>query len=214
MIIAESDVTLTDYALAIECGVFTYLLYRQGNPQRALRVWFVLFFGSLGIAALTGGSTHGFFQDERTTEYTVLWSATLLAIGVTTLAAWVIGAMIRFSKTVARWIFIAAAAEFIFYCVIVLFFTQVFWIAIANYLPAVVFLLIVFSLAYERTREQQPLVGSTGLTLTLVASWVQQRGIALHPVYFDHNAFYHLIQAAALFMIFWAARWFVTEGVT
>ncbi len=211
--ITEPDVTLTDYALAIECGVFTYLIYRQGNPLRPLRVWFSIFFGSLGLAALIGGSVHGFFRETDGDGYAILWRATLLAIGMAALAAWVIGARIQFSETVVQWILVVAAAEFLGYSIVVLFDAQVFWIAIANYLPATVFLFIVFFLAYQRTRERPPLVGSMGLALTFVASWVQQRGIALHPVYFDHNAFYHLIQAAALFMIFWAARWFVTAEI-
>ncbi len=211
MIITEPDVTLTDYALAIECSVFTYLLYRQGNPKRPLRVCFALFFGSLGLAALIGGSVHGFFGESDGGGYGFLWRATLLAIGMAALAAWVTGARIQFSETVAQWILVVAAVEYLGYSIAVLFDTQVFWIAIANYLPAVVFLLSVFLLTYKRTWNRNPLIGTVGLTLTIVAAWVQHRGIALHPVYFDHNAFYHLIQAAALFMIFIAARWFVSE---
>ncbi|MBI3597489.1 MAG: hypothetical protein HY203_10080 [Nitrospirae bacterium] len=214
MIITEPDVALTDYGLAVELAFFAYLLHNRGNRQQPLRTWFVLFFGSLGLAALTGGSVHGFFSESDGEGHVILWRATLLAMGMATLAAWAIGARIQFSETVARWVLIAALAQFIGYCVNVLFVTQVFRIAIADYLPAAVFLLFVFFLAYKRTRDRQPLVGSMGLTLTFVASWVQQHGIALHPVYFDHNAFYHLIQAAALFMIFWAARGFVTEEVT
>jgi len=212
--IAEPGVTLTDYGLSLESALFAYLLYREGDRRNPLRNWFALFFGSLGLAAWIGGSVHGFFQDEGTPEYAVLWSATLLAIGVTTLAAWVIGARIQFSEKIGKWITVVAVMEFLGYCIVVLSDTRAFWIAIADYLPAAVFLLMVFILAYKRTRERQPAIGSTGLTLTFIASWVQRRGIALHPSYFDHNAFYHLIQAAALFLIFLSARWFVNEGET
>jgi hypothetical protein len=212
--ITEPGVTLTDYGLAIESVFFACLIYRGGHRRNPLRIWFAMFFGSLGLAAWLGGSVHGFFRDEGTTEYAVLWPATLLAIGVTTLAAWVIGARIQFSERMAKWITVVAAVEFLGYCIVALFDTQAFWIAIADYLPAAVFLLTVFLLAYKRTRERSPAIGSAGLTLTFIASWVQQRRIALHPSYFDHNAFYHLIQAAALFLIFLSARWFVNEGET
>jgi hypothetical protein len=214
MMIYEPDVTLTDYGLAVESALFTYLLYRRSERRGVLGAWFAVFFGSASLAALTGGTSHGFFRESSGTAYEIFWMVTLLAIGMTALAAWVIGARIQFSETIVRWILVVAAVEFLGYSIVVLFDTQMFWIAIANYLPAVVFLLIVFFLAYKRTRERPPLVGSMGLALTFVASWVQQRGIALHPVYFDHNAFYHLIQAAALFMIFWAARWFVSAELT
>jgi hypothetical protein len=43
------------------------------------------------------------------------------------------------------------------------------------------------------------------MVLTLVAAVVQQRRIALHPAYFNHNALYHAIQAIALGMIYLGA---------
>ena len=35
---------------------------------------------------------------------------------------------------------------------------------------------------------------------------LQQLEIALHPVYFDHNAVYHVVQAAALVLLFLGFR--------
>jgi len=211
--IGESEVTFTDYGLTVECALFTYLLYRT-DGRLPIKVWVMLFFASISIGALTGGTVHGFFPDKATTGYAVLWTITLLAIGVTALALWAIGANIQFSAATARWITFAAAVEFTAYCVIVLFFTQEFYVVIVNYLPAVSFLMIVFGLVYMRTREARVLVGLGGLALILVASWVQYERIALHPVYFNHNVFYHLIQAVALFLIFWNSRWFVVTETT
>jgi hypothetical protein len=37
-------------------------------------------------------------------------------------------------------------------------------------------------------------------------------GLGDHPVYLNHNALYHLIEAVALFMIFRGAGWFVEAG--
>ena len=210
----EPDVALTDYGLAIECALFTYLLHRQGSLQRQLKTWFMLFFMSVGVGALTGGTVHGFFLNEATAGYAVLWPATLLAIGVTALATWTIGAKIQFTTATARWITIVAAAGFVGYCGVVLFVTQDFFVAIVNYLPAVSFLLLVFLHLYLRTRERLVLFGLVGLALILVASWVQHNRIALHPIYFNHNAFYHLIQAVALFLIFYGSRWFMMTETT
>jgi len=207
--ITEPDVTFTDYGLAIECALFTYLLHRQGSLQRQLKTWFMLFFMSVGVGALAGGTVHGFFLNEATAGYAVLWPTTLLAIGMTALATWAIGAKIHFSTATARWITIVAAAGFVGYCVVVLFVTQDFFVVIVNYLPAVFFLLLVFLDLYLKTRARLVLFGLVGLALILVASWVQHSGIALDPIYLNHNAFYHLIQAVALFLIFWSARWFV-----
>ncbi|MFQ5520745.1 MAG: hypothetical protein ACE5K9_11880 [Candidatus Methylomirabilales bacterium] len=209
----EPDVTLTDYGLAVECAVLSYLLYRHGDAQQPLRFWFAVFFGSVGLAALTGGTVHGFFLDAEAWGARILWPLTLLAIGVSALAAWAIGARIQFSERAARWITIAAAVEFAGYGAVVLRVTREFQVAIINYVPAAVFLLIVFFLAHRRHRRWPVLVGLAGLALTFVASWVQQSRVALHPIYVNHNALYHLIQTAALLMIFWGARWFTVRRV-
>src|SRR3990172_2225617 len=76
--LTEPDVTLTDYGLAIECALFTYLIYHRRNQQHPLRIWFTLFFGSLALSALTGGTAHGFFLNGGTTGHTILWSASIL----------------------------------------------------------------------------------------------------------------------------------------
>ena len=212
--ITEPDVTLTDYGLAAECALFTYLLYRWGDRQEPLRTWFILFFGSGGVAALVGGTVHGFFLGTETAGNAILWRATLVAIGVTALAVWGIGARIQFSPGVARWISIVAVVEFVGYGSVVLFITQTFLVAVLNYLPATIFLFTVLFILYTRARERQALVGLGGVALTFVAAGVQQGRVALHPIYFNHNALYHLIQAVALFMIFWSARWFVKARAT
>ena len=206
--ITEPDVTFTDYGLAAECVLFTYLLGRRGNRQQLLRTWFAVFFGSLGVASLFGGTVHGFFLDAETAGHQTLWPATLLAIGVTTLAAWIVGAQIQFSRGVARAISIAAVLQLVGYSVVVMFIVQTFRVAILNYLPASIFLLVVFFLTYVRVRKGPVLIGLVGIVLTFVAAGVQQAGIVVHPIYFNHNALYHVIQAVALFMIFWSARWF------
>jgi len=206
----EPDVTLTDYGLAIECAALSWLISRRRGP-RPLRFWVSLFFASVGLAALLGGMVHGFFLDPGSAGHRLLWPATLLAIGVTALAAWAIGARITLRGPMARRVVMAAAVEFAGYAVVVLFISRSFAVAVLNYLPAAGFLLIVLCLAYREERTPQPLVGVAGLVLTFVASALQQAGIAVHPVYLNHNALYHLLQAIALFMIFVGVGWFAAH---
>ena len=193
----EPDVALTDYALALECTVFAYLLQRKEHA---------LFFGSAAIASLAGGTVHGFFLDDRTLGNAVLWRITLIAIGVTAASAWAIGARVLFPGPTARRISIAAAAAFAAYCVVTVFITQEFRAAVVFYLPAVVFLLVALSVAYARARERAILPAVAGLGLMFIAAAVQQARIALHPRYFNHNALYHLIQALALWLLFLGLR--------
>lgn len=207
--ITEPDVTLTDYGLAIECAVLASLLWRSGDAGGPVRAWFTLFFASVGLAALMGGTVHGFFPDVETAGYRGLWSATLLAIGVAALAAWGAGARIQFAGALARRITMLAGLLLAGYAILVFFVTDTFLTAIIFYLPAAVFLWIVLLFAYRRTQNRRVLAGTIGLGLTFVASGLQQSGVGLHPVYFNHNALYHLIQAAALLLIFWGARYFI-----
>ncbi|MGH7166570.1 MAG: DUF6962 family protein [Nitrospiraceae bacterium] len=204
----EPDVTLTDYGLAIACAVFVVLLYRKATVQPRLRTWFALLFSSIGVAALASGTVHGFFLDARTTGYAVLWPATMLALGGAALSTWGLGARIQFPLRLAHLITLCATLVFAVYCALVLFVTQSFSLAIGHYLPGVVFLMVVFSLAYQGTRARPVCLALVGLLLTLVASGLQQGWVGFHPIYFNHNALHHLLEAAALYLIFRGAGWF------
>ena len=201
----EPDVTLTDYGLAVENAVFAYLMLRHrrgaGTPA-----WFALFFVAGSAAALAGGTVHGFFLDGATTGARILWPATLLAIGVSAAAAWVIGARLALAPAAARVMAVAAGLELIVYAAVILLVTRRFEAAIVNYVPAAVFLLIALCVRYRRTGQRATLIAALGLMLVFVASGVQVGRIAVDPVWFDHNALYHVIQAVALLLLFVGAR--------
>jgi hypothetical protein len=209
-LITEPDVTFTDYAVALECAVFAGLILKSGL-RSCLGAWFVFFFGSLSLGALLGGTVHGFFLDESTVGYKILWPATLIALGLTALAAWGIAARMLFSTRTARRISLGATLLFLLYCGVILFVKQDFFIAILHYLPPAIFLLMAWFILYRRTQSKRVCIGVLGLGLTFVTAGVQQAQVMLHPVYFNHNAFCHLIQAIALFMIFMSARWLTSE---
>lgn len=205
----EPDVALTDYGLAIESGVLAWLIRRGSNPDQRLGRWFVLFFSATSGASLAGGTVHGFCLDPTTTGARILWPVALIAVGGVALAAWGIGAHLQLSADGARWVSRVAALEFAIYAGAVMFGMGTFTVAVLNYLPATTFLLCIFALAYVRLRERAALLGAAGMLLTLVAAGVQQAGVGLHPRYLTHNAFYHLIQAVSLCMVFASARQFV-----
>lgn len=201
----EADVALSDYALAVECGVFAVLLARASGGDAPLRRRLVLFFAFLSVASLLGGTVHGFLAPEGPLRG-ALWRATLLSIGGASLAAWAAGAQLHFSRRTARWIEIGAAVQLALLALAVAFVSQRFWIAIAAYLPATIFLLVVLWLAYRRTRAANLRWGVLGLGLTFPAALVQQLGVSPHPSYFTHNTLYHSIQGVAFVLIFFAAR--------
>ena len=195
----EPDVTLTDYLLALEAFAFAVLVARSAIAT-PLQRWFVIFFAATAAASLVGGTVHGFFSNS-----VVLWRLVLISLGVVSAAAWAIGARLLFADRVAQIVTLAACVEFAVYALVVAMVTDSFSIAIANYLPSTIFLVVAFFASY-RTSSATPLaLGLGGLLLTLVAAAVQQARVALHPTYFNHNALYHLLQAIALFLIFRAS---------
>jgi hypothetical protein len=189
--IADLATTLTDFALAAECVVLACLVRWPGPSGRWLRIFFV----SIGAAAALGGAVHGFFPDEGSPMGELLWTATLLAIGGTALAAWAIGAHLRFEAMAARLIVRAAAVQLAVYGLIVLLVSRDFVVAIVDYVPATLFLLVVLVLEHRRRRDPKLLVGAAGLALVLAGSAVQQGPLA------TRNVLYHLIEAVALLLM-------------
>jgi hypothetical protein len=200
----EPAVTLTDYGLFLECVLFAFLLFRFST--HSLKRWFILFFMSLGLAALFGGTVHGFFLDESTAGYKILWPGSLISLGLAALAGWGMAARMLFSSQIAQGISLGAAFLFFIYTGVVLFVTQKFFVAVVHYLPPALFFFIAWIMRYRQSRSRAFLIGAIGMGLTFVAAAIQIAEVALHPGYFDHNAFYHCIQAIALFMIYLAAR--------
>ena len=200
----EPDVALTDFALGIECAVFAYLLLRRSRGR--LRGWFATFFGTVSAAAVLGGTSHGFFASPEVPGHTLVWTATMLAIGATAFSQWVIGATLMLSRRAVRWVSMAASVPLALYAALVLLVTVEYWLAILAYFPAALFLLTSSCVAYRRRKERGLLWIALGLVASLVGSALQHFRVAVHSVYFTHNALYHVIQAGALLTVFWGAR--------
>lgn len=206
----EPDVTLTDYALALLCTGFAWSF--RGFPDRALGILWVIFFSSIAIASLAGGTVHGFFLDESTLGFRLLWPTTLIAIGVTAAAAWVLaGLLVSAARRLRPWI-VFAVLGFVFYTGAVLFHSQKFALAIVDYLPAMIALLAATAWNYRKTRRPTVLWISAGIVVGFLAAYVQRAGIAIHPQHFNHNSTYHLIQAFGLGMMFRGAKGLSTPG--
>jgi hypothetical protein len=208
----EPDVALTDFGLAIECACMAAWLHWHAPPDRPLRRWFVIFFGASGFAALLGGITHGFLPDTQSTIYRVIWNATLLAIGIAGLSSWGIGARLLFSKTAAKQVLILAGSLFALYVLTVLLLSQSFAVAIVYYVPAAAFLLISFVLTYLRRPRNYLVAGIAGLPLSFAAAAIQQTETGIVSLGLNHNALYHLVQAAVFLLIFLAARGLMWEA--
>lgn len=204
MNLLEPAVALTDLGLTIENAIFVGLLARLPTSETTARRWWMLFFAGLALAALLGFISHGFLADKDSSLHTAVWTTVLLAIGAVALAAWAIGAQQLWPDRAQR-VTRAAILYSVLYAAVVLAGFRQFFLAIAFYLPATLFLLTALIVRHRRNPATYLRAGVIGLLLTLIAALVQQAGIALHRAHFDHNALYHLIQAVALLLVYRAA---------
>lgn len=101
--IAEPDVALTDYALVVKTFLFTFWIYRTGPlSSKPLQRWFLLLFASIGMAALVGGTVHGFLTDTRSPAARICWLITMILLGITALSEYGIAARLLLSPRSAN----------------------------------------------------------------------------------------------------------------
>lgn len=198
---SEPDVTLTDYGLALECAICAALLAGIPTTRKRLRIAGMLFFVFLGLSAVTGGTVHGFCPDRHSPRCRFLWMMTLQLVGLAAVSIWTAGAELISTGRLRYYLALAAIPQFLFYSMFVAFVTQEFWIAFTIYLPAALLLLAGFCRGASRDARRSLLVGAAGSVLSLVSSFIQFRRIGIDPVYFNHNALAHVVQALALALI-------------
>ncbi len=198
---SEAAVALTDYALVAECGVLAALLARMAPASRERTLW-LGFFAATATAALAGGTVHGFFSAAPSLVGSALWIATMLAIGVTGITVLALAAEIGWPGPVARTLARFGAVELVVYTAVVLFGTQAYWLALAQYAPFGALWLGVMVREWRRRRDRATFAGVTGLVTSFAAAAVQYFGIAIPAIGLDHNSLYHVIQAAGLALLF------------
>ena len=191
MTIHEPMTLATDYLLALACGGFSILLFRM---KSAATGWWSLAFAAAALAALVGGTYHGF----PALYPAVLWKTTLVAAGAAS-CAMVIGTAIG-SRIAPKFFFCFSVLKLVAYLA---------WIASHDDFIAVVVdsgsaLLVVALLhAMRRDAAWRWMVG--GVAVAVVAAAVQALKLAPHPQ-FNHNDLYHVIQIAAMWLLYRGAR--------
>jgi len=198
--VTELDVALSDFAIAVECGVFAIACARR--PRSRLRDAFMAVFALTAVAAVTGGVVHGFASDPASVGYRVLWPTTLLAI-VGSSAALAFGglALLHADSRLRLVIWFGALA----FGVAILLGAQSFALAVGAYVPASLLLAYAFAKRYGSTREERMACGVSGLVLGVGAGGLQQLSVTPWPELLSPNAFYHLLQLLALALLFAAS---------
>jgi len=197
----EPAVTVTDLLLfLLNMAFVARLLAALPSPRRT---HFVIFFAAIGISALAGALAHGFFPEPTFTGL-VLWRITMLSLGVTSVAAFLVATDLFMPDRPGPYAAIAAV-PLTAYANIVLFVRSDFPVALTFYVPSAVLMLVGF-LSVSTRLPRAGWLGALGLVLTLVSAYIQHARIGRHAVWFDHNATYHVVQGVGLLLIFIAAK--------
>jgi len=198
--IAEPATMLTDYALA---GVTAWLsgsLARAREGQRSRALW-ALAFAALALAATLGGTWHGFAPSFAPIAVLLLWKATVLCVGIASFGM-LAGSAISVTAGNARKTLVAiAAAKLAVYSGWMVGHSEYIYV-IADTGAALV-LVAALHLFSARDRASRWIL--TGVGVSVLAAGVQASGFALHRN-FNHNDLYHVIQIAAMILLYAGAR--------
>lgn len=195
---AAPDVTLTDFGLALLCGVFAVMLVGHDGVTLA----FALLFGALGLASLFGGVWHGWFAPSQTPFARNLWLATMLAIGGANTMLWLIaGELLSGGQYVVvfRWI---AALQLAAYALIAVFVTRKFILPSIASVPPTLLLLLAYCTALPAADAPGLWFGVTGILVAIIGAGLQLAKVGLPALRLSHNGLYHVIQAAAFLLLF------------
>jgi len=207
--VLSRDVAISAWILGSACALMAVLTWRAPGPS-SLRRWFVVVIGGAGLAALAAGTIRGFYAfpasatvipADAPLAVKALWSLMGIAIGAVGLAAWNISAGLLVPDNGGRRLALGTLAVLYgLYAVYVAAAPREYWVSIAAYLPPTLALLA--ALAWRAiARAPGALLGVAGLVTTFVAAAQQQLQIGIHPVYFNYNALYHLLQGLGLVLL-------------
>lgn len=204
--IHDPDVVLTDLGLAILAVYLGWRLWTLGGPGTLPRAGAALLC-ALASAALWGAIFHAFFPANTTTfAGFVAWIPVVVSIVVAAAAMLELALRIlmpRLAPRVRRSIVATYAAGFV---AVVLLVDESFGSIVRFYMPALILLLIAARQQAIRGRSAGWALIAIGLVASVLAALLQQAEVSLHPVYFDHNAVYHVVQGFAIVVLYLGFR--------
>jgi hypothetical protein len=204
MTVHEPATLVTDYLL----GGFTLVLASRiaGAASEVNRPWYrrwTFAFLATSVASFAGGTVHGFSHVLGATGTAALWLVTMAALVAVSLAI-VLASVLRWplSDVRRRAATVSIAAAYAVYGVWMSM-HPAFVFAIAAYGIALV-VLVASEVAFHR-RGSALWPFTWGVVVSALAAVIQQSGWTPSR-YFNYNDVYHVIQAAAIWLLYRGAR--------
>lgn len=200
----ELMTTLTDYLLAAVALGLARSLFR-GNGSRAAALW-ALAFAASGLAALIGGTVHGVGHLVPPGLEQAVRVVTMMAIGTgsTCLLAGVVFASVG-PGPIRRLLFGLCALHLTVFLAWIARYPHFRYVAYDS-APAALAVLVFLIRRWRRSGSAAAAQGTAGMLLSMAGAVAQQARLGIHPVWFNHNDLYHVIQAGALWLLHRAGR--------
>lgn len=200
--IHEPDVVFTDLGLAVLAAYLGRRLWTASGQSALPRSGAVLM-GALASAALWGAIFHAFFPNETATSSGFLaWLPVALSILIAAATMLELGLRILVPQLPPRVRRSMVAMYAVAFAAVLLLVDESFTSIVRFYMPALLLLLIAAGQQAMRTRSVGWTLIASGLVMSAGAALLQQARVSIHPVYFDHNAVYHVIQGIALVFLY------------
>ncbi|BCR04619.1 hypothetical protein DESUT3_16880 [Desulfuromonas versatilis] len=200
MFVAEPMTLFTDYLLGLVVVVLAVKLGRKGRRlrQRSVQLWALAFWAS-AVAAIAGGSYHGFSPWLPATGGAALWKTTVYAAGVAGFCL-LAGALKGLTVPPLRhWAMGAALVKLLVYLAWMTTHNE-FRYVIYDYAPSLV-LVLLLQLPGLLRQERRARWIAAGILACFVGAGIQMSGFALHR-HFNHNDLYHLVQIGAFYLLY------------
>jgi predicted membrane channel-forming protein YqfA (hemolysin III family) len=200
-VITEPTTTITDYVLGGVLLAWGRIVWRQARiDEVSAGRWWAIGFFAIALAALTGGTVHGFRGPLGPGWEAVLWKASLFGIGGFAFAA-VMTAIAGGANR--RWRPLLASIA------VVALVGYVAWLAghpefrYASTASAVglAWLLAQQAIGWIHNRIPSAPWIATGVVAAAVGAVIQQAGLAPHPR-FNHNDVFHVIQMGSSYLFY------------
>jgi hypothetical protein len=188
MTISEPMTLLTDYLLG---AVAWWLGWKLSKSSQRSQRWWAYAFGALALGAFLGGTWHGFVRSQ------VLWTQTVIAVGFASFAMLVATAFAMLSGAVRKVLITLAALKLMIYTVWMLRHDEFIYVVMDT---GISFAAVA---ALHLWRFNRWIVA--GVAVSVAAALVQASGFSLHR-HFNHNDLYHVIQIAAMVLLYRGAR--------
>ncbi|MGH7710854.1 MAG: DUF6962 family protein [Gemmatimonadaceae bacterium] len=206
MRIHDPDVVYTDLGLAILGAILAWRLWTH-TQQSALTRSGVVVMAALASAALFGALFHAFFPaDSATRAAYFAWipvSLSILVVAATLLTLGLRVLLPQWPSAVRGGLVALYAASF---AVVVLFVDDSYSTIVRFYAPMLILFLIAAVREAARGADGGWWLLAISFGISIIAALMQQARVAIHSVYFDHNALYHVLQGIALVLLYLGFR--------